>query len=177
MYNYNLWKTAINSVCIWFFSTAPKRKAHIILVVTRPASRLWSQVQQLPTLLLVWMLHRGSNPIQTSHSKAKSWLALIHLTGYSTPNILLTAKKQSYKVSLSSWKDHLGFPGDAGGNTMYLLCCSEGSQAWWEHITSRASAMIPPPKHAVQRSGGPRQGPHVMDPRPHRFLVVPPSLA
>lgn len=86
-------------------------------------------------------------------------------------------KTSSYKVALSSWRDHLGFPGDAGGNTMYLLCCSEGSQAWWEHITPCASAMIPPPKHTDQQSGGPRQGPHVMDPRPHHFLVVPPSLA
>ena len=96
----DLWKAAINSVCIRCFSIAPKSKAHFILALTPLAPSLWSQVQQPPPSLLMWILHRGSNPTQTSPSKAKSWRALISITGYITRNILLPAKKVLWSHSL-----------------------------------------------------------------------------
>lgn len=62
--------------------------------------RLWSQIQQLHPSLLHVVTPQEIHPIQTSHSKVKSWSSLIHTTSYVIPSIL-PMEKNVHNVSLS----------------------------------------------------------------------------
>lgn len=71
-------------------------------------------------------------------------------------------------MALPPWND-LDVPGDAGGNAMYQLSCSEVSQARQEQVlqSSHQSALV----KWLQK------GTTCDDPCLHHVLVAPPSLA
>lgn len=132
----NVWRAAINSlykVCLQCSGKQSLHHACSQAVIPDPDPAAASFTPHMVT-------SQEIQPIQTSHSKAKSCSNLIHITSYVIPSIL-PKEKNVHKKSLSPWK---GFPGDAGGNAMDLLPCM---QAEW--------------------ASGPRWAPHGMDPCPH----------
>lgn len=145
----NLWEAARNSISIWLFSIALESKAYTILALIPLAPRLWSQLQKLPLSLLVLLLHRASNPSQTSHGEVKSRPALIYITDYIIFAVRRMMGIKFYNMALSPWNDS-DFPGDAGGNATYQLSCPEVSQAQWEqalrpsHQSMLASGQVAP---------------------------------